>query len=146
MTSNSEKMTMEERLVQHIKDDKLMILMDDEIAVTQLVKKAINEALFTPQKTKNDYGRVTEEVPSPVVAAAQEIANTAIEKLVDEEVEKLKANKDAMQAIREAMALALPKVIEQRMSMAYDYISNDAATQVIERLKAAGAIHPDTYA
>lgn len=44
MSDNSPKMTLEERIVQTLKDDSLMKLVGDEDAITELVKRAISRS------------------------------------------------------------------------------------------------------
>lgn len=71
MTNNSLGMTFEERIVSTLKDDKLMALVGDEDAITDLVKRAISETLFKPVVTKDRYGHTTTEDPAGASRRAQ---------------------------------------------------------------------------
>lgn len=137
--SNAAKMTLEEKLVQHIKDVGLGALIDDEDAITELTRKAVQQALITPRKERvNDWS--SRDVPAPAVQAAEAIAKRAIEKIVDEEVERLKADPGTMKAVREAMALMWPKVIHDKMNGFYDYAIQNAAIEAGNTLRNAGVI------
>jgi hypothetical protein len=111
--ANSPKMTLEARLVQHMKTVGLGALIDDEDAITELAKRAVQEALFQPTRTLDGggWGR-TVESDSPVVAAAREVAKAAMEKLVSGEIERMMADPKAKEAIRNAIAVSTLTAIQ----------------------------------
>ena len=110
MSQNSSKMTLEERIVQKLKDDTLMQLIGDEDAVTELVRRAIQEALYKDlPPVGSGYDRRPE--PSPAVAAAQK---TAV-KIADKIAVDLLNDPKVYEVLRSAMIDMLPKAIESRL-------------------------------
>ena len=85
MTSNSANMTFEEKVVQHIKEQSISVLMDDEQALTDLTRRAVNEALFKDRADSNGYNRKE----APVHEYAREIAKRLFEKMIEKEVKKM---------------------------------------------------------
>ena len=78
--SNSNNMSVVEKLTQHIKDTGLSTLMDgDEDAINELSKQAIHEALFKERTISKGYGSY-ETKQSKLV----EVATEKLEKLLDE--------------------------------------------------------------
>lgn len=110
MSSNSPKMTLEERIVQTIKSDTLMALVGDEDAITELTKRAIHEALYQPQKVVGPYS--TSTIDSPVVAAARDVAKKAAEQVSKEMIEELCMRADFRAAVRQAIAEIMPATME----------------------------------
>lgn len=110
---NEAKMTLEEKIVQRLKNDTLMAVIGDEDALLELTKRAIQEALFQPQKRDSGYGR-TENIDSIVVAAARKVAQKAIEKVTDQCTEELMANPEFKTKFGEFIAQAIPTIILER--------------------------------
>lgn len=111
--SNTSKMSVEELLVQNIKDDKLYSLVNDEDALTKLVQRAITEALFQPRTVPDGRGygnKISEDAPA--VAAAREAARQAAEKMVGKIMEVLFADKDFGEVVIKAVANAIPQAAE----------------------------------
>lgn len=100
--TNEARMTLEEKLVQRIKDDTLMAAVGDEDMLTDLVKRALHEALFQKRKVSDGYNRSHEE-PSLVVQEATTIARDAIEKVSEGMFQKAIENEDVKAAIEKAM-------------------------------------------
>lgn len=98
--TNSAKMTVEEMLVQRLKEDSLASLVTNEDALTELAERAIKEALFAPRGTYKDR-------PSPVVEAAAKIA----EQVTQEVAEELLANEEVRKLIKNAVLEQLPNAI-----------------------------------
>lgn len=134
MSSNAAKMTLEERLVQHIKSTGLGALIDDEDAITELTRRAIREALTQPTRTMADYGRVV-EADSPAVKAAREVATAAATMIVAAEVARMEATPEFMKAVREALLLCLPKVIEHKANEWMTSWATTAAQTALETLR-----------
>lgn len=110
MTSNSKTMTLEERIVQSLKDDTLMKLVGDEDAITELVRRAVKEALYQPARVPTTYGRYDEK-DSPVVQAARNVANQAAEQLAAELIANLKGDANFEREFRAALAKSIPGVL-----------------------------------
>jgi hypothetical protein len=85
-------MSLEEKLVQVLKDEKLFALVGDEDAITELTTRAIREALFTPIVEKDRWGSINRQADAPVVAAARDIAQKAVSKVVADMIETITAD------------------------------------------------------
>lgn len=108
MTSNSENMTLEEKIVQNLKDDKLMALVGDEDAIMELVKRAIQESLFKDRKEPHPQMRYeTIYKPSPVVEAAEGVAKQFADKAIGEIFEELLKSDEFKEIIRRATPIAI---------------------------------------
>lgn len=134
--SNSQRMTLEERIVQTLKDDKLMALVGDEDAIRELVVRALREALFE-ERTVRDGAYNTRREPSAVQKAAREAA----EKLATEAAQKMIAEIMADQAVRAAIMEVLPSVIVQglirKSEGVWDQFRDQAAMAAEMRIKNA---------
>lgn len=107
MNANAPKMTLEEKIVQNLKDEKLYALLGDEDAIAELVKRAIREALYQPARVLTGNYRGYEEKDSPVVAAAREAA----QQLAAKHVAAVLADPAVTKAMNEAIAAAIPDAI-----------------------------------
>lgn len=107
MASNSAAMTLEARVVQRLKDDTLMALVGDEDAMTDLVKRAITEALYAPRKRPGTQPWNDATDPAPVVEAAKGTA----EKLCRTIMEELLADPVMKTKLRDLMLDMLPAAI-----------------------------------
>ncbi len=108
--SNESKMTLEEHIVQTLKGDHLMKLVGDEDVITELVKRAINEALYQPQKVKSGaYGYETKD--SPVVSAARKVVEDAAKSVFQELVAELVLKEPFRQQIKTAMIASIPHIL-----------------------------------
>lgn len=134
MSTNSSKMSLEERLVQHIKTTGLNVLVDDEDAITELTRRAIQQALFAPRGTTTSWngGR---EVQTLVVEAAKEIAQAALKKVMQEEVDALLAKPETRKTLRDAMLLSMLTETRNYGRMIYDNLLSDAAQQATDMIR-----------
>lgn len=137
MSDNSKTMTLEERLVQHIKGTGLSALIEDEDAITELTRRAVQQALFQ-ERTVPDGNWHTKRIDSPVVAASRELAAAAISKIVDEEIERIKSDPALIGAVREAIGLLLPEIVKNKISMLYDDIATKSSMQALQMLRDMG--------
>jgi len=114
MNTNSPKMTLEEKLVQNLKEEKLYALLGDEDALLELVRRALHEALFQPTRIPRQYGG-WDDKDSVVVAAARQMAKDGCAKLVDEMIAQILADPHIKTVIKEAIAVAMPEAIGHRI-------------------------------
>jgi len=114
MTENSKSMTLEEKLVQHIKDIGLGALIEDEDAITELTRKAVDAALIQKRLVR-DGSYSTKEIDSPVVEAARAIATEALKQIFDVRVKALFDDPATATALNEALASALPGALRDAM-------------------------------
>jgi len=112
MSSNSAKMTLEDKVVQHIKDVGMGVLIDDEDAILELVKRAVHAALIDPPQKRSTYGSGWENDGEAIaVKTAREIAKKAADRVTDELVEVLAKDDEFRKKILEAYVLAIPGAI-----------------------------------
>lgn len=134
--SNEVKMTLEERIVQQIKSDTVMSLVGDEDAITELVKRAIQEALFQPRRVPNSYSR--ESVDSPVVATARDVAVKVATKTAESMVKAIledKATKEALiDGLLKNLPLALAKMMTEGMQLEIDRRAFVVSDELRQRL------------
>jgi hypothetical protein len=112
MSDNQRKMSLEERIVQTLKDEHLFRLVGDEDAITELVTRAIKEALFQPQRVLNSgYGSSYRETDSVVVEAARAAAKTYAETIAKTILDAMLAEPENVQTIQKAITELLPLAI-----------------------------------
>lgn len=128
--SNEAKMTLEEKLVQTIKSDSLMALVGDEDAITDLVKRAIHEALYQPTRIPKSYGGF-DEADSPVVEATRDITKRAVESCINDLVAELSQDDDFKTSIREAMVMILPSTLHTAITEGARQSANEEAHSVL---------------
>ena len=104
--ANSVKMTFEEKVIQHIKTQGIAALVDDETALLDLAKRAVNEALFKSRIVERGYNN-REEILSPVMQAASDIAKQATAQIIPTIVAELVQDPKFVDAIRTASILAI---------------------------------------
>lgn len=134
--TNSAKMTLEERLVQKIKGDTLASLIGDEDAILELTKRAIQEALFQPQRTPKQYGGYT-EMDSIAVAAARAAANRACDKIATETVTKLMSDQAVRAALDAAFAKMMPGAIYHWLNQGLEQRLKEAGMEIEANIRNA---------
>jgi len=138
MTSNSVNMSLEEKLVQHIKKHGLGLLVNDEDALTKLTRKAIDQALY--QKRRDKEGWNSHEIDSPVVEAAREIAKASLTKLMQQQIELMLADPKVLETLRIAITTAIPLVMMEASQNLYRGVSENSSMQVIQKLRESGVL------
>ena len=136
---NSQKMTLEERIVQSLKDDTLMKLVGDEDAITELVRRALVESLFKDREVIGPHSWNTQKLSSPAVAAASSAAEKICNKIVDD----LLSDPEIYKTLKNAMIDMLPKAIEYRLHRMVDSIvdkANADSVATIRQLKSSGQL------
>lgn len=122
--SNEAKMTLEEKMVQTLKSNHLMKLVGDEDAITELVKRAINEALYQPRRIPQSYGRYDEK-DSLVVELSRDVAREAAVAVSKEITDQLIEDEKFRATVKKAMMSCIPDI----MMNAFDYNIKDLARQ-----------------
>lgn len=133
MSANSPQMTLEEKIVQKIKESALGSLVGDEDALTELTKRGIHEALFQPIRMQKQYGG-WEDKDSPVVAAARKIADEAVKKIVEAEIVRLMRDVKVQKAVMDAMIAVVPNIIATRAYELINEASRDSAQRAMNAL------------
>lgn len=134
--SNSKNMTLEDRIVQDLKENRLGALIGDEDALAALAKRAIDEALFKDRFITEGYGYNKKDVrkPSLVVETAKEIAEKAIAKCIDDLFQKVLEDPNTRKIIDEAIASLLPSIVmrsvDQQAMQIIRTIQNDAISKL----------------
>jgi hypothetical protein len=136
--SNSQNMTLEERIVQKLKSDTLMELVGDEDAITTLVTRAINEALFKERDDGNYYH--PKKVPSPVMNAAEHVAK----RITADAVTKFLADEKTMQLVDQIIAAEMPRAIQawlrDNLAAVIDSRAGVAANTLVDYRKSMGTL------
>lgn len=122
--SNEGKMTLEERIVQTLKDDHLMKLVGDEDAITDLVRRAVTEALYKPRFVPNPNGYGQQERRDSVsVAAARDVAEAAAKTLATEFTTELLGDPEFRDRVKRGILNAIPNTLLN----AFDYQVRETA-------------------
>lgn len=141
MSNNSQKMTLEEKLVQHIKEVGLGALITDEDAITELTRKAVEQALFQPRRIPNGSYHYTDK-DAPVVEAARQIADVALAKIFEERIKALFDDPQSKKALDRAIANAFPKILMKAIQDGlHNYVSGfsfQLEEQVLNALRGRG--------
>lgn len=133
MSNNSQKMTLEEKLVQHIKEVGLGALITDEDAITELTRKAVEQALFQPRRVPNgSYHYIDKD--APVVEAARQVADGALAKIFDERIQALFDDPKSKDALDKAIAGAFPKILMKTLQDGLHNYVNGWSFQLEERV------------
>ena len=134
-TQNAKNMTLEEKLVQHIKKTKLMTLIDDEDSVAILVKRAITEALFqTTQVQEPGWNGKWIESDSIVASLAKTLAKEACAVVIKEMLDEIMAREDVRDAIRNTLAAAFPVVIYSWTKTQMERFAEDILIEATNKL------------
>jgi hypothetical protein len=126
-------MTLEERLVQHIKDTGLGVLINDEDAITELTRRAVHEALIQPRRVPRQFGGY-EEKTSPLVDAARDIAQETVKRIMEAEIKRLMEDPETMKLVRSALAEAFPHAIQTAAQSFYQSVSQHAYIQATNKV------------
>jgi hypothetical protein len=141
VSNNSQKMTLEEKLVQHIKEVGLGALITDEDAITELTRKAVEQALFQPRRIPNGSYHYTDK-DAPVVEAARKIADGALAKIFEKRIKALFDDPQSKQALDKAIANAFPKILMKSIQDGlHNYVSGfsfQLEEQVLNALRGRG--------
>ncbi len=130
MSDNSSKMSLEEKLVQIIKTNHLSSLIDDEDAMTDLVRRAVSEALFKEVVVRDEYNRKTTS-ESLVVQAARTHAEALVKKVTIE----LFDNDESHKLIRNLVIDMLPRAIEVYFSNSMSSLMQSFVANSISQLQ-----------
>lgn len=134
MSTNSKNMTLEERIVQNIKDEKLFALIGDEDAITELTRRALREALFQNRRERTgEYSWNDKERDSPVVEAAREQATIVAKEVARE----LLTDPEVRQKINEALSQLLPVVLMDIMRSGIKEVADSGAHKAFAMVSAA---------
>jgi hypothetical protein len=135
MASNSQTMTVEERLVQKLKGEALLSLIEDEDALTELARRAVNEALFKDRLVeRGGYGQ-SDRYSSPAVEAARAVAEKAADAIMQKEVKRLSDDPEFIKRVREAFALALPTIIDRIATSGIHAMLSSAQVSTINEIQ-----------
>ena len=139
--SNEAKMTLEEKITQRIKDDTLMAVVGDEDAITDLVKRALDEALFQPIRIRKEYGGY-DEYDSPVVAAARDAAKEVCGNITEHLTKHLLDNEEVRKAIIDHVVASLPNIIGEIMAGTLRSHAEITKNNLREKLMQVGVMVP----
>lgn len=138
--SNEAKMSLEEKIVQRLKDDTLMMAVGDEDMLTDLVKRAVHESLFQRKRIKEGgYNGKSYDEDSLVVQVAKEVIRPVCENVAKDMVTKVLESQEVKEAINEAMPRMIFDAMTNRAHTAVSNIADacswDAQNKVLEAIK-----------
>lgn len=110
MSSNSEKMTVAERLAQRIKESELGALLDED-SVTEIAQQAIREAFFKDRPGTDRYSNA--RIPPLIVELATQTFKEQITKAIAPVVEALAKDEAFNMLIRESIIKTIPEAAER---------------------------------
>ena len=129
------KPSLEDKIVSTLKDDTLAKLVDDEGAITELVKRAIHEALFQPIRNPNRSYGSSEMLDSPVVAAARDVAQEYSKAIAKELVDELLADPENKQKVRSAIIALLPQALTGYIDQSIRSLTASSATEAMNIIR-----------
>lgn len=137
--SNQRHMSLQEKIVQTLKDDTLGKLITDEDAILELVNIAIKEALFLkPMPTS--YGRYEGDQDSYVVKESKKYIAEHLSKRIQETVENLFDKEVNRVALRNLVIDILPTAIMTHLSRSLNenqHFMESRVFQILEEMKAS---------
>jgi hypothetical protein len=110
MTHNSEKMTLEEKIVQKLKSDTIASLIEED-QLTEFAIRAIKEAMSLEKVISNPYGSGKSVVPSPVGKAAEVIATKLAGAVLEKVTSAVLNDKELMSQIANMLPTLVAKII-----------------------------------
>lgn len=108
--SNSSAMSLEDRIVQELKEQQLFKLVGDEDAIRDLVKRAITESLYKDRYIGDGYNK--RQIETIVMETARKVAEKTAQDLITEMAAALKTEKPFQDAVMAAVSAALPQAIQ----------------------------------
>lgn len=121
--SNSENMTLTDIIVQHLKENKLSLLIPNEDKLNEVAQKAISLVLFG----RDRYGA---DVDQSIYKTTQEILRDPIKRLIEDKVTLLLSDPKVNNAIDEAILNMIPKILA-------DILQNNLYTKIQQNNDAA---------
>lgn len=147
MSSNSENMSMAERLAQKLKTSPMGELLDED-DLARVCKDAIKRAFFEKRTVRDGYHERTLE--PAIVEMARDLFKEAMKPVVEAGVKEMAASEEFRRAIMEVAIAAIPDLMmnigRRAVSEAAVAGANIAVERVQEGLRNGmlqqGAIHP----
>jgi hypothetical protein len=131
-TSNSKGMSFEEKLIAMIQNDSMMKLVDDDAAMLDLAKRAVEKAVFEPRrKMESGHWNSNNMIPSPAVVAAQHAA----EKIADKIVGDIFSSEDMVKQIRSLTMKMLPDILQNKIITSLEGMARREAGEAIEQFR-----------
>ena len=122
---------LEKVIVERLRDDSAAAILDNEPAVLELVKTAIESAVT--QKRRVQDGWNTKDVDSPAVEAARRIAEAAAHRVVEELTDNLMKDQQFQTLLVQHLIAVMPQAITARWNTMLDAAAHDTK-MAIERI------------
>lgn len=130
--SNSQKMTMEERLAQRLKDSELGTFFEDD-DLTEIVSRAVERAFFKGREEGTSYN--SKRLPPIIVEMAEETFRTAMKEYVNAAAAELVKKPEFQEMAAQYMLMALPQVLRDSVNgMVFQTVTN-ISYELEQRLK-----------
>jgi adenylate kinase family enzyme len=133
--SNEKKMSLEEKLVQRIKSDTLMAAIGDEDMLTELVRRALHEALFQERTISTGYP--TKKEQSLVIKEAKEIAKNAITEVAKEMFDEIISKPEVRETINKAMPNMIIGALKSAMAFGVSNVITSASHEAESNIRTA---------
>lgn len=129
-------MTLEAKIVQRIKEYGLHELVDDEDAIEELVKRAIQEALFQPVTVPPDYwAGYSKTLDKPAIVEARKVVAAAAKQLFEEMVADLLKDEKFRKAMVDAFITQLPDALKASAFELVQHARTEQSQQAIMTLQ-----------
>jgi dihydroxyacetone kinase-like predicted kinase len=135
--TNARNMTLEQRIVQTLKNDHLMKLVGDEDAIHDLVVRALKQELFEDRTIKiNSYGGKETE-PSAVVKAAREAAAKVATRVAETYIDEIMATPAMKQAMAEVIPGLIVAALARKAENIWDKYRDQNSMEAVIKIRSA---------
>lgn len=131
---NSQNMSLEDRIVQVLKEDKLMSLVGDEDAIRKLVERALREALFEERTIPGGNQYHPKKEPSAVVSAAREAAAKIATEMAEELIVEILEHPDMKKTITEVMPGLIVRALMNKAEVVWDQYRDQVVMEAQNRI------------
>lgn len=132
MVSNSEKMTMEERIAQRMKESELGSLFE-ESDLTAIITRAIEKAFFQDRRSSSAYD--SKLSPPLLVELAQETFQAKLDERINEILVKLLEDDDFRKKLNELIISNLSNMTNYSIFRMAEHISTEQTINLEAKLK-----------
>ena len=114
---------LEKVIIERLRDDSAAAILDNEPAILELVKTAIEAAITQKRRLKDGWN--TKEVDSPATEAARKIAEVAAHRVVEELTSELMADSQFRTLVMQHLIAVMPQAITARWNTLLDAAAHD---------------------
>ncbi len=138
--TNSAKMTVEEKLVQHLKNVGLGQLIEDEDALTELTREALKQALWQPIRMPKQYGGGWDEKDSLIITEARALGKIILSKMIEDEMKALLDKPEVREKMIQAILMQVPDILRNAAYSSFNQIAQQSFASGVDALQNAGKL------